>query len=167
MQSKCPQVDWPISLADVARREKNAFKVLLLINKFIGRFHCYSPFGHQYKTNNNLNVQITYGFDLQSPLNLLSGIRSLPTDAPNGRRFPRRNSPPIALVFGADQCSPSVFAPSVYSNQPKVSVATTAPISCARINADTCAGAIPAKVSENPRAIVTAGFAKLVEAVNQ
>jgi hypothetical protein len=41
------------------------------------------------------------------------------------------------------------------------------PMNCAAINAMTPAGAIPAKVSDNDRAIVTAGLANDVEAVNQ
>ena len=42
-----------------------------------------------------------------------------------------------------------------------------APTTCMRTNAGTEAGAMPAKVSENVRASVTAGLAKLVELVNQ
>jgi len=41
------------------------------------------------------------------------------------------------------------------------------PTSCATINATTPAGAMPAKVSQSERAIVTAGLANEVEAVNQ
>jgi hypothetical protein len=41
------------------------------------------------------------------------------------------------------------------------------PQSCAAMNATTPEGAIPAKVSDKDRAIVTAGFAKDVDAVNQ
>jgi hypothetical protein len=40
-------------------------------------------------------------------------------------------------------------------------------MNCATTNAIIPAGAIPAKVSDNERAIVTAGLAKEVEAVNQ
>src|SRR5260370_25165318 len=45
--------------------------------------------------------------------------------------------------------------------------AATIPASWASMNAAIPAGAIPAKVSESDRAIVTAGVAKDVEAVNQ
>ena len=41
------------------------------------------------------------------------------------------------------------------------------PMNCAAINAMTPVGAIPAKVSDNERAMVTAGIANEVEAVNQ
>jgi hypothetical protein len=47
------------------------------------------------------------------------------------------------------------------------SVAAIAPASCAARNRGTSAGRIPANVSESERAIVTAGFAKEVEEVNQ
>ena len=42
-----------------------------------------------------------------------------------------------------------------------------APRSCATMNIGTSSGAMPAKVAVNARAIVTAGFANEVEAVNQ
>ena len=42
-----------------------------------------------------------------------------------------------------------------------------APAICAAMNAGTDVGAIPAKVSLSDRAMVTAGLAKDVEAVNQ
>ena len=45
--------------------------------------------------------------------------------------------------------------------------ASAPPASCARMNGATDAGAIPANVSENTRPTVIAGFAKLVEDVNQ
>jgi hypothetical protein len=45
--------------------------------------------------------------------------------------------------------------------------ATMAPRSCAATKAGTLAGAIPAKLSESARAMVTAGLANEVEAVNQ
>jgi hypothetical protein len=41
------------------------------------------------------------------------------------------------------------------------------PTSCATMNVSTPEGAMPAKVSVNDRAMVTAGLAKDVEAVNQ
>ena len=46
-------------------------------------------------------------------------------------------------------------------------VANTAPVICANMNGKTEIGEMPAKLSLIERAIVTAGFAKLVEAVNQ
>ena len=45
--------------------------------------------------------------------------------------------------------------------------ADNAPMICATINIGTSINRIPANVSENARAKVTAGFAKEVEAVNQ
>lgn len=45
--------------------------------------------------------------------------------------------------------------------------AANIPTNCAAINAVTPAGAMPAKVSDNERATVTAGLANEVEAVNQ
>jgi hypothetical protein len=44
--------------------------------------------------------------------------------------------------------------------------ANSMPASCAAMNCTAPEGAIPAKVSDNERAIVTAGLAKEVEAVN-
>jgi len=52
-------------------------------------------------------------------------------------------------------------------NQRPSTTAANMPMNCAAINAMTPAGAIPAKVSDNERAIVTAGLANEVEAVNQ
>jgi hypothetical protein len=46
-------------------------------------------------------------------------------------------------------------------------VAHNPPVTCAAINNGTSTGLIPANVSDNARAIVTAGFAKDVDAVNQ
>ena len=45
--------------------------------------------------------------------------------------------------------------------------AANAPINCVATNIGTSCGRIPAKVSESERAIVIAGFANDVEAVNQ
>ncbi len=45
--------------------------------------------------------------------------------------------------------------------------ASAAPTSCAKTNAATDAGAMPANVSDSMRATVTAGFAKLVELVKK
>jgi hypothetical protein len=52
-------------------------------------------------------------------------------------------------------------------NNSATNIAAMAPISCARMNARTLAGAIPEKLLVNDLAIVTAGFAKDVDAVNQ
>jgi hypothetical protein len=46
-------------------------------------------------------------------------------------------------------------------------MAIAAPGNCAALNAAIPAGAMPAEVSDRERAIVTAGLAKEVEAVNQ
>ena len=46
-------------------------------------------------------------------------------------------------------------------------IAISIPANCARRKAGTPEGAIPAKVSERERAMVTAGFANDVDAVNQ
>src|SRR5438477_12755371 len=53
------------------------------------------------------------------------------------------------------------------SSQRKSRVAVTAPANCAAMDAGTSTGRIPAKLLENARARVTAGFANEVEAVNQ
>jgi hypothetical protein len=53
-----------------------------------------------------------------------------------------------------------------HSHEPTPTAATM-PRNCARMNAGTPAGAMPAKVSDSDRAMVTAGFANEVEAVNQ
>jgi hypothetical protein len=58
------------------------------------------------------------------------------------------------------------FAAFGHSHAP-TATAVSMPTSCAAMNANTPLGAIPAKVSDNERAIVTAGFANDVEAVNQ
>ena len=47
------------------------------------------------------------------------------------------------------------------------SAPSVAPISCATMKAGTCAIAMPAKLVVKPRASVTAGLAKEVDAVNQ
>lgn len=53
------------------------------------------------------------------------------------------------------------------NSQRQNSQARTAPASWAATNSVTSAGRIPANVSEKPRAIVTAGLANEVDAVNQ
>ena len=55
---------------------------------------------------------------------------------------------------------------SRHSQRPSAT-ATNMPMNCAAINAMTPPGAIPAKVSDKERAIVTAGLANEVDAVNQ
>src|SRR5579872_1431833 len=52
-------------------------------------------------------------------------------------------------------------------NQRKSTVAASAPINCVMMKPGASAGLIPAKVSVNDRASVTAGFANDVDAVNQ
>ena len=52
-------------------------------------------------------------------------------------------------------------------NQRMTPRAASAPTSCAAINIGTSPGAMPEKLSVNARAIVTAGLAKDVDAVNQ
>ena len=61
----------------------------------------------------------------------------------------------------------SDFSPFARSSQRQVAQASAAPTNCMATNSGTSAGRMPAKVSEKPRAIVTAGLAKDVEAVNQ
>src|SRR5262249_33679226 len=55
----------------------------------------------------------------------------------------------------------------VVQSQRANSTAASIPANCAAINAVTPPGAIPAKLSEIERAMVTAGFANEVDAVNQ
>jgi hypothetical protein len=52
-------------------------------------------------------------------------------------------------------------------SHPAIDIAASAPTSCAATKAGTPLGDMPAKVSDKDRAIVTAGFAKDVDAVNQ
>jgi hypothetical protein len=52
-------------------------------------------------------------------------------------------------------------------SQRPTATAMSMPTNCAAMNGKTASGAIPAKVSESNRAIVTAGLANDVEAVNQ
>ena len=53
------------------------------------------------------------------------------------------------------------------TSQRNTSVAAIPPANCATMNPGASAGRIPANVSLSARAMVTAGFAKDVEAVNQ
>ena len=69
----------------------------------------------------------------------------------------------IRMSCGVNQVS----GESSRSSQPKKNVANVAATNWTATKATTCAGLIPANVSENPRAIVTAGFAKDVDDVNQ
>lgn len=55
---------------------------------------------------------------------------------------------------------------SCHSQQPSAAVASI-PANCAMMKAVTPGGAIPAKVSESDRAMVTAGLANDVDDVNQ
>jgi hypothetical protein len=52
-------------------------------------------------------------------------------------------------------------------SQPPIATAVSIPTSWAAMKATTPAGAMPAKVSDNERATVTAGLANDVDAVNQ
>src|SRR5262245_23084579 len=63
--------------------------------------------------------------------------------------------------------SPSVGRQRRGSSQRHTSVVAAAPSNCARMNAATSSGRIPAKVLLAARASVTAGLAKEVDAVNQ
>jgi hypothetical protein len=65
------------------------------------------------------------------------------------------------------QCDHALSVFVAVQSQRANSTAASIPASCAAINAMTPLGAIPAKVSEIERAIVTAGLAKDVDAVNQ
>src|SRR5258708_25669313 len=58
-------------------------------------------------------------------------------------------------------------APQGCHSQRPTAKAASIPAICAATKAGTPAGAIPEKVSESARAMVTAGLAKEVEAVNQ
>jgi hypothetical protein len=55
----------------------------------------------------------------------------------------------------------------VRQSQRPIHTAASIPTNWAKMKANTPVGAIPANVFENERAIVTAGLAKEVEAVNQ
>jgi hypothetical protein len=59
------------------------------------------------------------------------------------------------------------YADKFGTNQRNKKVAHKAPAICAAMNNGTSDGRIPAKVSDKERAIVTAGFANEVDAVNQ
>ena len=59
------------------------------------------------------------------------------------------------------------FLPVWVQSQRASNNAPSAPMSCAKMNARTFVGAIPANVSESARAMVTAGLANDVDAVNQ
>ena len=58
-------------------------------------------------------------------------------------------------------------SPTAGQNHGAMNVAKAMPASCAAINASTPAGEIPVNVSDKERAMVTAGFANDVDAVNQ
>jgi len=61
-------------------------------------------------------------------------------------------------------CAEAFEAPK---NQRIAANPTSAPINCATTNIGASRGAMPEKLSVNARAIVTAGLAKEVDAVNQ
>ena len=79
----------------------------------------------------------------------------------NGRRYGCGNDDD-AVTVSLDQSTPT-FGHS----QAAAATATSIPTSCATMKASTPAGAIPAKVSDRERAMVTAGLANDVDAVNQ
>jgi hypothetical protein len=63
-------------------------------------------------------------------------------------------------------CTPIARFAGGHSQRP-TATAVAIPANCAKMNAATSPGAIPAKVSDRARATVTAGFANEVDAVNQ
>lgn len=63
--------------------------------------------------------------------------------------------------------APGAVTRAVLKNQLITPRPARAPASCATMNMGTSPGAIPEKLSVSARAIVTAGLAKEVEAVNQ
>src|SRR5882724_4445933 len=73
--------------------------------------------------------------------------------------------PSFAAACGSNTFGATSGRPG--TSQRKNNVAEMAPANCAAMNSGASAGRIPAKVSDNARAMVTAGFAKEVEAVNQ
>jgi hypothetical protein len=79
---------------------------------------------------------------------------------------------PVELRRG-DRCNhplghlPDLSVQPSLSKGRKIRCAAPTASSWARMNIGICPGLIPANVSENPRAIVTAGLAKLVDEVNQ
>ena len=70
----------------------------------------------------------------------------------------------VAVTVVGKKRQVSRCAPSSHAIRP---AATKAPTNCAAINAGASAGAMPLNVSVNDRAMVTAGLAKDVDAVNQ
>jgi hypothetical protein len=88
------------------------------------------------------------------------------TDAPHTSSIFTHRSRLIKADLAAQ---PTVRQPSPSFTQSHLPTVTAAaiPANCATMNAATPEGAIPAKVSDNERAIVTAGLAKDVYAVNQ
>ena len=61
----------------------------------------------------------------------------------------------------------SAYADKFGTSHRNKNVAAKAPASCAEINGGTSDSLIPAKVSDKERAMVTAGLANEVDAVNQ
>ncbi len=89
-------------------------------------------------------------------------------DRRDGRGAARQRDPPAArLERGAARRPRPVHARRVKPRTRAAASARPAPATCAAMNASTPAGAMPAKVSVKDRAMVTAGFANEVEAVNQ
>jgi hypothetical protein len=79
----------------------------------------------------------------------------------------------VSLVGGEEKPAEAIYVPppaaleETPQSQRPTSIAAPMPASCAPTNPMTPDGAMPAKVSESERAIVTAGLANEVEAVNQ
>jgi hypothetical protein len=67
----------------------------------------------------------------------------------------------------AARANRTLHADDGWKRQPKSTVAAAVAIICAAMNAGAETGAMPAKVLDRVRAIVTAGLAKDVDAVNQ
>src|SRR5258707_10268455 len=75
---------------------------------------------------------------------------------------------PLTFIFGLCFCQRTFSsAPETLPSDRKRNVAATPPAICAPTNGKTSAGRIPANVSLSDLAIVTAGFANDVDAVNQ
>src|SRR5579871_3858463 len=83
-----------------------------------------------------------------------------------GLRIDAQRPLPVIEARGPPMAQPRAHAVFVQSQRAS-GMASAAPTSWAAMKAATLCGAIPAKVSDNDRAIVTAGLANEVEAVNQ
>src|SRR5262249_51190992 len=87
----------------------------------------------------------------------------------------KRAGPAPDPAPGDSQVTASIFGTTTFAvergsdgtSQRNNAVAAAAPTSCAAMKPGTSAGLMPANVSVSARAIVTAGFANDVDAVNQ